>query len=102
VGVLNKVRELFVRQILESLELLASSLVLGLVHVALLVVIFLLIVVLSRFILLMSAVLLRALSEGLLCIMLPFLRAQILVGSLVSVLPLSVVDLSTFSFLLFR
>lgn len=62
-GVLNKVRELFVRQILESLELLTSSLVLGLVHVALLVVIFLLIVVLSHFILLMSAVLLRALSE---------------------------------------
>lgn len=94
--------ELFIRKIFKSLKLLASSLVLSLVHVTLLVVIFLLVVILANFVLLLSAVLLRTLPERFLSIVLPFLGAQILVGGLVCVLALSVIDLSALSFLLFR
>ena len=102
VRVLNKMRELLVRQVFESLQFLTSSLVFGLIHVALLVVVFLLVVVLAHFVLLMAAVLLRPLPDGFLCVVLSFLRAQILVGGLVSVLALSVVDLGALGFLLFR
>jgi hypothetical protein len=91
--VLNQVSQLLVSQLFKSLKFLSARLIISFVHIALLVFILLLLEVLPRLVIPLLF-LLGPLPKRFLCVVLPLLRAQVIIRGLVRVLALFVVDLS--------